>query len=972
MTTWALSFLTSVAVAIALTPVLRRIALAIDFVDHPNSRKSHTRVVPYMGGIAIVISTTLGAFVGPFSGRRAILLVAAAALLGVVGLFDDWRDLGAKGRLAAEIGMAVLAYIFEIRAVATGVPWIDFVVTIVWIAGITNAFNFFDNMDGLSSGTGFACGFSIFVLAALGGQYRIATIAIAMAGACLAFVAYNFRPALIFMGDSGALFLGFLLATLTLQVAPDIAPPASFLVPLFILAVPVLDTTTVVFGRLRHGRSPLVGGKDHLSHRLVARGLSREAAVLFLIAAELTLGMIAAAIGRAAVPLAIGAGAAAMVLAGVAAFAVPGHMYSSGRRPLPRKLKAAAALVGFAALVCALPAIVALIEARGPLDRAAAQAQAAVAAARTGDIDGATALFSDAKTQFELGDAALSGPVRSLGLAVPGLSSNLRAARVLADTGRALSTAGVSIATTADPESLAVQGGKIDLVALADVTEDLREADAVLRTSTAAVRGVDYPYLVPQLRDAVAKLGSELTEAQGDTERALAAAEIAPLLLGADGERRYFLAVQNNAEARATGGFIGNFGEIVADGGTIRVDRFGRIGDLNPAPQDTTTRTLDAPEDFLDRYARFGIERTWQNVNVSPDLTVVAGVVADLYPQSGGRPVDGVIAVDPVGLAAMLQLTGPVTVAPWPEPISAANVVDVTLKQAYVRFPVRDDRADFLGDVADRVVRTMTTGTLGSPATIVKTLGPAVAGGHLRLATVDDAASASLSSLGLTGAVRPLASDGLSLTTQNAAGNKIDLYLGRKVGYDLLLAPAGGAATVTGKASVTLTNDLPDGDLPIDVVGPYDDRFVAGENRTFLSLYSPLALRGARVEGRTTGLESAKEFGRNVYSSYLSIPAGEKRTLDVDLEGEVDLVGGWYELDLSRQATLVADAVELDLKVAPEWRIDVVQGVPEATWDATTLHASFALERSRTVRVHVERRPEPNVLRRLLAPPDLG
>ena len=969
---WTTSFLVAAVFAAAATPLLRRVALAVDFVDRPNSRKSHTRTVPYLGGVAIIVGTAIGAFVGPFSGRNTTLLIAGAAVLGVVGLLDDWRDLGAYRRLSTYFGMAIAAYAWDVRAVATGITWLDFLITVVWIAGITNAFNFFDNMDGLSSGSGLACGLSIFVLAALGGQYRVATIAVAMAGACFAFLAYNFRPALIFMGDSGALFLGFLLATLTLQVAPGIAPPASFLVPLLILAVPVLDTSTVVIDRLRHGRSPLVGGKDHLSHRLVARGLSREAAVLFLIGSELVLGMLAVAIGRDAVPLPLGFGAAVILLAALAALAVPGHMYSSPRRPLPRALKAGAMAAVIVVVICALPAVIGLLQARGPLRQAASHAQAAVATARTGDIEQATSLFEQSQVQFVVGDEQLSGPVRSLGLAIPGLSSNLRAARVLAETGRKLTTAGVTIARTSDPESLAMTNGRVDLVALGEVTNDLREADAVLRASTDAVRGIDAPYLVPQLRDAVDQLGDELAEARRDTGRALAAAEIAPVLLGAGGEQRYFLAVQNNAEARATGGFIGNFGEVVAEDGALRVDRFGRIGELNPAPTDKSERTLDAPEDFLTRYERFAIERTWQNVNVSPDLGVVADVVADLYPKSGGRPVDGVIAIDPVGLAALLKLTGPVTVVPWPVPITAANVVDVTLKGAYVRFPVQEERVEFLGDVADTIVRKVTTSSLGSPAQIVRELAPAVTGGHLQVATVDDRSAVALDGLGLSGSVPSSPSDSLLLTTQNAAGNKLDIYLDRRVSYDVTIAPddAGTSVDVSGEITVTLDNDLPDEPLPPFVAGPYDTRFAAGENRTFLSLYSPLALRGATLEGRTTGLESARELGRNVFSNFVSIPADEQRTLVVELAGRVPLDNGWYELDLVRQPAVEPDQVEVTIGVAEGWTVRDVEGLSGARWDDRAVRGSLPLERSTTIRMQVARADDTGLLRRLLAPPD--
>jgi UDP-N-acetylmuramyl pentapeptide phosphotransferase/UDP-N-acetylglucosamine-1-phosphate transferase len=966
--TWTSVFILAAAVALGLTPLLRRVAIAVEFVDHPGDRKSHKAPMPYLGGVAIILATTVGAAVGPFAGTRTALLIGGAAILGAIGLVDDKRHVGPYVRLGAEVALACAAYGFGVRAVATGIEALDALITVVWVAGITNACNFLDNMDGHTATIGLASGTSIFALGALGGQYRIATIGIALAAACLGFLALNFRPATIFMGDSGALFIGFLVAMLTLQVAPDLAPPASFLVPLLLVAVPILDTTTVVFGRLRHGLSPLQAGKDHLSHRLVTRGLSREQAVGLLFGAQLVLGLLGAAIGTGSVPLGPGAAAGVGMVGALAAFAVPGKMYRNRRRPLPRKLRAAMAAVGAAVVVCAVPAVIALIDVRGPLNLAANEAQAAVAAARAGDVETATAQFARAQTQFEVGEQKLSGPLRSLGLAVPGLSSNLRAARMLAASGSRLSEAGVTIARSANPEDVAVTNGAIDLAALRSLTEDLELAADVLASIVADVRSVNYPYLVPQVRRSVDRLEAELTRAERDAATALGAASIAPALLGGDGSRRYFLAVQNNAEARATGGFIGNFGEIVAEGGKLRVDRFGRIGELNPAPT-APDRTLDAGEDFAARYDRFDVDRTWQNVNVSPDLPTVARVIAELYPQSGGKPVDGVIAIDPLGLAALLQLTGPVTVAPWPEPITAENVVSVTLERAYDRFPVQEQRVEFLGDVSDTVVRAVTTGSLGSPAQIVRALAPAVRDGHLRMAVTEQEAAKVLRRIGLSGAVPRNDVDSLLLTTQNAAGNKLDVYFRRAIAYDLTVAPQDdGSLAVEGSAEVRLTNDLPDRSLPASVVGPYDPRYVAGENRTFLSLYSPLQFVGATLDGQTTPLESGRELGRNVYSSFVSVPAEEQRTLDVDLSGTLPSDDGWYRLDLVPQPAVLADAVTLSLRVPEGWRITGSQGDLVVAPGRRSASLTAELTAPTRVGVRVEREPERRLLQRLLRP----
>jgi hypothetical protein len=617
---------------------------------------------------------------------------------------------------------------------------------------------------------------------------------------------------------------------------------------------------------------------------------------------------------------------------------------------------------------CSLPAIVALITVRGPLTLAAQHAQSGVAAGRAGDIEGATASFAKAEALFATSESTMSGPLRSLGLAVPALSSNLRAARTLAAAGRQLSDAGVDIARTANPDALTVTDGRVDVAALAQLTQDLTRAQAVLDSTNAAVDGVRYPYLLPQVRHAVDRLGAELERADHDATAAHDAATVAPFLLGVDGPKRYFLAVQNNAEARATGGFIGNFGEVVADGGKLQVERFGRIGELNPAAT-APDRTLDADADFQARYGRFQIGRTWQNVNVSPDLPTVAKVVSQLYPQSGGRAIDGVIAIDPVGLAALLELTGPVQVAPWPEPISATNVVQVTLEGAYERFPVQEQRVAFLGDVSDTVVRAVTTGSLGGPAQIVRTLSPAVRDGHLRMAVLVAKRVKTLQRLGIAGAIPRARSDSLLLTTQNAAGNKLDVYLRRKVDYDVTLSPtASGKLSATGRATVTLDNDLPDRTLPAAVVGPYDTRFAAGENRSFVSLYSPLSFQGASLEGAKLSLESGRELGRNVYSGFVSIPGNERRTLQVDLAGTLPNDDGWYRLDLVPQPAVLADQIHVRVGVPVGWKVTATTDGADVAADGRSATFDFEATAPTQVAVRLGREREHRLLPRLLWP----
>ncbi len=173
------------------------------------------------------------------------------------------------------------------------------VVTIVWIVGITNAVNLLDNMDGLAAGTVAISSAGVFALAALGDQYLVAGAAAAITGACLGFLVYNRRPASIFMGDAGSLFLGFSIAVLTAQVnASEVPRPQSWVVPTLLLGLAVTDTSLVTVERLRHGRSPFKGGQDHLSHRLAALGLGQGWAVVALLGFQAVLATAAVAVGR--------------------------------------------------------------------------------------------------------------------------------------------------------------------------------------------------------------------------------------------------------------------------------------------------------------------------------------------------------------------------------------------------------------------------------------------------------------------------------------------------------------------------------------------------------------------------------------------------------------------------------------------------------------------------------------------------
>jgi UDP-GlcNAc:undecaprenyl-phosphate GlcNAc-1-phosphate transferase len=290
-----LLFLSSYLLVGLLTPLMRRIAIATDVVDKPNTaHKSHKQPVPYLGGVAIIVgvivvsySTSLVSNFTVDTFWLATSVLAPALLLGLIGLWDDMKNLPPLPRFVAQniagVFTAVILITTENVGNPTGSEIFDTIITIIWVVGICNSINFFDNLDGGAAGTVAVSSIALAILALSGDQFLIAALSTVTAGATLGFLIWNKSPARIYMGDAGALFLGVLLATLTIRLNPDTQTQmGSYFTPIFLLAVPILDTSVAVLSRIRRHISPFQGGQDHLSHRLIRAGLSRRKAAVSL------------------------------------------------------------------------------------------------------------------------------------------------------------------------------------------------------------------------------------------------------------------------------------------------------------------------------------------------------------------------------------------------------------------------------------------------------------------------------------------------------------------------------------------------------------------------------------------------------------------------------------------------------------------------------------------------------------------
>ena len=278
-----------------LTPVMRKVAISNKIYDNPNSaHKTHKEPVPYLGGVAIIIGVVLVSYgvaiADGFTGKNYLLMtsvLAPAIVLGGIGLWDDMRNLRPAPRLAIQTIAGLFTAWILISQNTVGTPTestiLDALITSIWIIGICNSINFFDNLDGGAAGTVAVTSIALFVLGFQGQQFLIAALSAVTAGATIGFLLWNKSPARIYMGDAGALFLGILIATLTIRLQPDTEVMwTSLATPVLLLAVPILDTCVAVLSRIKRGISPLQGGHDHLSHRLVRGGMSRKSAAILL------------------------------------------------------------------------------------------------------------------------------------------------------------------------------------------------------------------------------------------------------------------------------------------------------------------------------------------------------------------------------------------------------------------------------------------------------------------------------------------------------------------------------------------------------------------------------------------------------------------------------------------------------------------------------------------------------------------
>jgi hypothetical protein len=604
----------------------------------------------------------------------------------------------------------------------------------------------------------------------------------------------------------------------------------------------------------------------------------------------------------------------------VAAAAVTPMLFSgyryAGRRTRRRTRRVA--LAGAVAVVIVVGVYAVLLAgSRDAVERGIERLEAGMAAARDGDDVLAEERFGEAEEAFATAERALGGVWVEPAELLPVVGHNARAIQAMAVTAHDLSRQGRQVAADADVDGLTIDGGRLDLQRVRALEQPLVDSSTTMDAASARMDTVDTAWLAAPVAERVERIRSEVADARPDADLAADAVRVVPAIFGEDGESRWFVAFVTPVEARGRSGFLGNFAELTAVDGDVEMTRFGRVGELEGGGTPGPERTISGPTDFLARWGKYSPETTWRNITMSPDFPSIGQVVTELYPQSSGRPVDGVIAIDPVALAALLEFTGPVTVPGVPQPLTAENAAQFILVDQYQQLTDTEQRVDVLEDLAEITFDRLTAGELPSPRTVADTLGPMVREGHIQLYGSDPAQQRLFTTLDADGALPPIQGDFLSVVNSNATGNKVDLFLKRDIDYRANWDPTTGEVTAT--VEVTLTNDAPTSGIPDYVIGNSLGEEGAdlpkGTNRTHLSIYSMLQLDGAALDGEAVEVAPEVERDRYAYSLFVDVPPeGGTRTVTLELQGRIAPPGGAYRLDVANQPMVTPD----DLRVSVE------------------------------------------------------
>jgi hypothetical protein len=595
-------------------------------------------------------------------------------------------------------------------------------------------------------------------------------------------------------------------------------------------------------------------------------------------------------------------------------------------------------LLGLVALL-GLLAAVRLVAVADDLNDAAELITAASGHVELGELAQARDELSQAQTLLTRANSGLyRNPAIDVIGAFPVAHQNLRALRstvglALTMTEGANQILGVTRSLEGDEGTLEVPlvYGKVPLA-------DVERAQAAVQALGERLPGGGYEpgtsLLVPQVERAQRLVFEEARARRPQLDAVGRGLQLLSALAGgADGRQRFLIAVANTAEMRGGGGMLLSYGILESANGRFSLGAFGGIDELGLQGYSVNAGFLSVPQDYLTRW--YGLEPTglWRNTTLTPDLEFNAPIMEAMFTARKRQLLDGIIQIDPAGLAAILAGTGPVQVG-GVGTVDATNVVDLTLNRAYTDFPDRDQRQEILGDVAEAAFRALVGGRFGSVRPLGEALYEAAQERHIAIFLNNFKAQAVAATFGATAALPPAGKvDHAILTVQNFSKNKLDYYLDSTL--DLVGSRPGGQPGSM-VATVTLANTAPADGTASYVFGPNAEGETAGLYRGVVSLYLPTGATLVSSSGESIGTPgTTSEVGRTVVGFNVEVPAGETRTVVLEL-ALPPRPAGPYDLTLVPiprvRPTVVSVAIDagggaaVRRSAAPLRRVEVLDG----------------------------------------------
>jgi hypothetical protein len=519
---------------------------------------------------------------------------------------------------------------------------------------------------------------------------------------------------------------------------------------------------------------------------------------------------------------------------------------------------------------------------------------------RAGDIEGAEASFRSASTSLDRADRWLGSPLAAPSRLVPLLAQQRSGVSAMSGAARdALGTI-VEELDTIDIDALTSEPGAIDIGAVRDLEAPLTRLRVAVDELDAALGDARNPWHLDQIQRRMSELSSLAQRQSIAGDDVLEVIRAAPELLGADRPRVYFVALTTPVQARGHGGFMGNWAELTIDRGRVEMTDFGRSDDLAGG---RFVKEVSGPAEWLELWESFGFDdeirgaggpRAWKNLTMSPHFPSMAQVITELYPQSGGQPLDGVFAADVYAVSALFDLTGPLTVEGVDGELDASSSAELLLRGQYRLDEDNAARIDLLENVATTVLDALLEQPLPPPARIAEVMSPFIAEGRITAAATRPEEQALWERLGVTGALPERGDgDGLAVVFNNVQPNKIDDYLDVVVRYDAYPDFDGGVSRA--RARITITNSAPSTGEPVLVIGPGYPRPL-GTNQTMMVLYSALDVVDATIDGDPLSMPTAgAEYGYRTARAYVGVSPGQTCEVVVELRGTL-LLSDTYRL----------------------------------------------------------------------------